>query len=66
MASSRIQRHGSVQICGREVREFEQIFAAGRTGEPHGKTIDRIVALQKAYRKKRNDWNSGCENASGS
>jgi antitoxin ParD1/3/4 len=37
----------------KEVRDFEQIFAGGRAGEPEGKTIGRIVARQKAHRKTR-------------
>ena len=37
----------------KEVREFDQIFAGGRAGEPDGKTVGRIVARQKASRKTR-------------
>lgn len=37
----------------KEVREFDQIFAGGRAGEPDGKTIGRLVARQKAHRKAR-------------
>jgi putative addiction module CopG family antidote len=37
----------------KEVRDFEQIFAGGRAGEPEGKTIGRIVSRQKAHRKPR-------------
>ena len=37
----------------KEVRDFEQIFAGGRAGEPDTKTIGRIVARQKARRKVR-------------
>jgi antitoxin ParD1/3/4 len=37
----------------KEVRDFEQIFAGGRAGEPDGKTIGRIVARQKLRRKAR-------------
>ena len=37
----------------REVREFDQIFAGGRAGEPDGKTLGRMVARQKARRKTR-------------
>ena len=37
----------------RDVREFDQIFAGGRTGEPDGKTLGRMVARQKARRKTR-------------
>jgi hypothetical protein len=34
------------------VREFDQVFAGGRAGEPDGKTIGRLVARQKAHRNK--------------
>ena len=37
----------------KEVREFDQIFAGGRSGEPDGKTLGRLVARQKARRKAR-------------
>jgi putative addiction module CopG family antidote len=37
----------------KDVRDFEQIFAGGRAGEPESKTIGRIVASQKAHRKTR-------------
>lgn len=37
----------------KDVRDFEQVFAGGRTGEPDGKTINRIVAHQKSHRKVR-------------
>ena len=37
----------------KEVRDFEQVFADGRTGEPDGKTIGRVVARQKLHRKTR-------------
>jgi putative addiction module CopG family antidote len=37
----------------KEVRDFEQVFADGRAGEPDGKTIGRIVARQKLHRKAR-------------
>lgn len=37
----------------KEVRDFEQIFAGGRSGEPDGKAITRIVARQKSSRKRR-------------
>jgi hypothetical protein len=37
----------------KETRQFEQIFAGGRAGEPDAKTIRRIVAHQKTYRKAR-------------
>jgi antitoxin ParD1/3/4 len=36
----------------KEVREFDQIFAGGRAGEPDGKTLGRLVARQKAHRNK--------------
>ena len=36
-----------------EVRTFDKVFAGGRAGEPDGKTISRIIARQKAYRKAR-------------
>ena len=35
----------------KDVREFENIFTAGRTGEPDGKTMNRIVSRQKSHRK---------------
>jgi putative addiction module CopG family antidote len=37
----------------KEVRDFEQIFTGGRAGQPDAKTIGRIVARQKSYRKAR-------------
>jgi antitoxin ParD1/3/4 len=37
----------------KEVRDFEQVFAGGRAGEPDGKTIGHIVARQKLHRKTR-------------
>jgi antitoxin ParD1/3/4 len=37
----------------KEAREFDQIFSGGRSGEPGGKTIGRIVARQKSHRKAR-------------
>ena len=36
-----------------EVREFDQVFAGGRTGEPSAKVLQRTVARQKAFRKGR-------------
>lgn len=36
-----------------EVREFDQTFAGGRTGEPAVKVLQRTVARQKAFRKGR-------------
>jgi antitoxin ParD1/3/4 len=41
------------QELAKEVREFEQVFSGGRSGEPDGKTISRIVAHQKSHRKTR-------------
>ena len=41
------------QELAKEVREFDQVFAGGRGGEPDGKTIGRIVARQKSHRKVR-------------
>jgi hypothetical protein len=41
------------QELAKEVREFEQVFAGGRAGEPDSKTINRIVAHQKSHRKAR-------------
>jgi len=37
----------------KEVREFEEVFAGGRQGEPDDKAISRIVARQKLKRKTR-------------
>jgi len=37
----------------RDVREFDQVFAGGRRGDPDVKTISRIVARQKSHRKAR-------------
>lgn len=36
----------------KDVREFDQIFTGGRAGEPDSKTLDRMVARQKAKRNK--------------
>ena len=36
-----------------EVREFDQIFAGGRTGEPSTNVLQRTVSRQKAFRKQR-------------
>ena len=36
-----------------EVREFEQVSVGGRAGEPDEKTIQRAVARQKSFRKRR-------------
>jgi antitoxin ParD1/3/4 len=41
------------QELAKEVREFEQVFSGGRSGEPDGKTISRIVGRQKSHRKAR-------------
>jgi hypothetical protein len=35
----------------KNLKQFERVFAGGRTDEPDGKTIDRMVARQKAHRK---------------
>jgi antitoxin ParD1/3/4 len=37
----------------KEVREFDEIFAGGRAGEPDSKAIGRVVARQKLHRKAR-------------
>ncbi len=36
-----------------ELREFDQVFSGGRTGEPDQQAIERAVARQKAFRKGR-------------
>jgi antitoxin ParD1/3/4 len=36
-----------------EVREFDQVFAGGRAGEPIDKTLKRAVARQKSFHKGR-------------
>jgi len=41
------------QELARDIREFDRVFAGGRAGEPDGKTINRMVARQKAHRKAR-------------
>jgi antitoxin ParD1/3/4 len=41
------------QEQAREVREFDQVFAGGRTGEPDESFIEGVVQRQRAYRKKR-------------
>lgn len=38
---------------GEKVREFEQVFAGGRQGEPDDKALRRMVASQKSRRKSR-------------
>ena len=37
----------------KEVRDFEQIFAGGRAGEPDGKTIGRSWPARILHRKAR-------------
>lgn len=41
------------QELANEVRQFERVFAGGRSSEPDSRTINRIVAHQKARRKAR-------------
>ncbi len=41
------------QELAKEVRHFERVFDGGRSGEPDSRTINRIVAHQKARRKAR-------------
>jgi antitoxin ParD1/3/4 len=41
------------QELAKDVRQFEQVFAGGRSGEPDRKAIQRIVARQKFRRKPR-------------
>jgi antitoxin ParD1/3/4 len=41
------------QELAKNVRQFDQIFTGGRSGNPDGKTIQRIVARQKSRRKAR-------------
>jgi antitoxin ParD1/3/4 len=41
------------QELAKDVRQFEQVFAGGRAGEPDRKTIHRIIARQKSRRKSR-------------
>ena len=36
-----------------EAREFDQVFAGGRAGEPDPAAIERTVARQKSFRKGR-------------
>jgi antitoxin ParD1/3/4 len=36
-----------------EVREFDQVFAGGRTGEPEAKVLQRTLEGQRAFRKGR-------------
>jgi antitoxin ParD1/3/4 len=35
-----------------EVREFDQIFAGGRVGEPEAKVLQNTLARQKTFRKR--------------
>jgi antitoxin ParD1/3/4 len=37
----------------KEIKEFEEVFSEGRSGEPDAKTIGRIVAHQKSRRRAR-------------
>jgi antitoxin ParD1/3/4 len=37
----------------KEVREFEQVFAGGKSGDPDRKTLDRVLSRQKSLRKVR-------------
>ncbi|HEY3761795.1 MAG TPA: type II toxin-antitoxin system ParD family antitoxin [Verrucomicrobiae bacterium] len=37
----------------KEGREFDRVFAGGRSGEPDDKTIKQILARQKSHRKTR-------------
>ncbi len=39
------------QEPARDVREFEQIFGGGRTGEPDDKAIEPALSRQNAFRK---------------
>lgn len=41
------------QELAKEVRQFERVFAGGRSGEPDSRTIGRIVTRQKPRRKPR-------------
>ncbi|HSY43635.1 MAG TPA: type II toxin-antitoxin system ParD family antitoxin [Candidatus Acidoferrum sp.] len=41
------------QELAKDVRQFEQVFAGGRSGEPDRKTIHRMVARQKSRHKSR-------------
>ena len=41
------------QELAKDVRQFEQVFAGGRHGDPDRKAIQRIVARQKSRRKTR-------------
>ena len=44
--------HGWRELA-KEVRDFDQIFAGGRSGEPDAKTLGRMVARQKTHRQAR-------------
>ena len=41
------------QELAKEVREFDQVFAGGRAGDPDDKTVGRVVARQRMHRKGR-------------
>jgi antitoxin ParD1/3/4 len=41
------------QELAKDVRQFERVFAGGRSGEPGRKTIHRVVARLKSCRKAR-------------
>ena len=36
-----------------ELREFDQVFAGGRAGEPPAQVLQRTVVRQRAFRKGR-------------
>ena len=41
------------QELAKEARQFEEVFAGGRAGEPAAKTIRRVFAHQKPHRRTR-------------
>ena len=41
------------QELAKEAREFERVFAGGRSGEPDRTIIRRAVARQKSHRRAR-------------
>jgi len=41
------------QEGARESREFERVFDGGRSGEPDGEAVNRMVARQKTHRHLR-------------
>jgi antitoxin ParD1/3/4 len=41
------------QELAHDVRDFDRIFAGGKSGDPDATTLRRIVARQKARRKSR-------------